>query len=245
MPVPRAPRTSLGGDPSPGALHSPIVDLTAVSATVERTPVLRDLTMRLAAGEALGLVGANGSGKSTLLRLLTTLLPPAAGTGLVLGARLGTREIERVRPAIALVGHTPALYPRLTLGENLTFYCRLTGHSPATGQAALTRVGLVGAADRPADRCSHGMLRRAELARVLIASPRLLLLDEAHAGLDRDSAGLVDMVVEEVRRRGGAAVVVSHERHRLDGVVDRVLELRDGHVEAADRLVPSWDGDPS
>lgn len=209
---------------------------------MERTPVLRDLTMRVASGEAVGLVGANGSGKSTLLRLLATLLPPAAGTGLVLGARLGTREVERVRPAIALVGHAPALYPRLTLAENLTFYCRLTGRSPDVAEAALTKVGLGRAADRPADRCSHGMLRRAELARVLIASPRLLLLDEAHAGLDRGSAGLVDVVVEEVRECGGAAVVVSHERHRLDGIVDRVLEIADGSLRSADQPAQTLDG---
>ena len=204
--------------------------------------MLRGLSMTVAPAEAVGLVGANGSGKSTLLRLLATLLPPTAGTGLVLGARLGTRDVERVRPAIALVGHTSALYPRLTLGENLTFFCRLTGHSPDAAAAALAKVGLGRAADRPADRCSHGMLRRAELARVLIAAPHLLLLDEAHAGLDRGSARLVDVVVEEVRERGGAAVVVSHERHRLDGIVSRVLEIRDGSLEAAGRPVRTLDG---
>ena len=236
MSVPRATRTSPCGD------SSPVVELTAVSATVERTPVLRDLSMRVAPGEAVGLVGANGSGKSTLLRLLATLLPPTAGTGLVLGARLGTREVERVRRSIALVGHAPALYPRLTLGENLTFFCRLTGRSPDAAASALAQVGLGRATDRPADRCSHGMLRRAELARVLITSPCLLLLDEAHAGLDGGSAGLVDVVVEEVRERGGAAVVVSHERHRLAGIVDRVLEIEGGSLKAADRLVPSVDG---
>ena len=234
--MPRAPRTSHG------ALPSAVVDLIDVSATVERTPVLRGLTLTVAAGEAVGLVGANGSGKSTLLRLLATLLAPTAGTGRVLGARLGTREVERVRPSIALVGHSPALYPRLTLGENLTFYCRLTGRSPDAAAVALATVGLGRAADRPADRCSHGMLRRAELGRVLITSPHLLLLDEAHAGLDRGSAGLVDVVVEEVRERGGAAVVVSHERNRLDGIADRVLEIQDGSLVATDRPVRTLDG---
>ena len=209
-----------------------------MSATVERTPVLRGLTMTLVAGEAVGLVGANGSGKSTFLRLLATLLPPAAGAGMVLGSRLGTREVERIRPAIALVGHTAALYPRLTLRENLAFFCRLTGRDAEAADTALTAVGLARAADRPADRCSHGMQRRTELARVLITSPRLLLLDEAHAGLDRDSAGLVDVVVDEVRARGGSAVVVSHERDRLAGVADRLLELEDGSLQSADEPVP-------
>jgi ABC-type multidrug transport system ATPase subunit len=208
-----------------------------VSVTVDRTPVLRGLTLTVGAEEAVGLVGANGSGKSTLLRLMATLLLPAAGKGQVLGARLGTREVERVRPGIALVGHTPALYPRLTLGENLAFYCRLMGTAIDAAEAALRTVGLSRAADRPADRCSHGMLRRAELARVLVAGPRLLLLDEAHAGLDRASAGLVDVVVDEVRGRGGGAVVVSHERSRLEATVDRILEIEDGALRPAHQPV--------
>lgn len=204
---------------------------------MERTPVLRGLTLTVGTEEAVGLVGANGSGKSTLLRVLATLLPPVAGKGQVLGARLGTREVERVRPRIALVGHTPALYPRLTLAENLAFYCRLIGRGAEAADAALATVGLSRAADRPADRCSHGMLRRAELARVLVAGPSLLLLDEAHAGLDRESAGLVDVVVDHVRGRGGGAVVVSHERSRLEATVDRILEIEDGALRPAHQPV--------
>lgn len=227
MPAPREPRISPGADPTPGG-PPVLVELAGLSVSVARTPVLRGVELTVAAGEAVGLAGANGSGKSTLLRILATLLPPVTGAGRVLGARLGTREVEKVRPAIALVGHAPALYPRLSLAENLRFWCRLTGHVPDAADAALRVVGLGGAADRPADRCSHGMQRRAELARVLVAAPRLLLLDEAHAGLDRASTALVDVVVARVRERGGGAVVVSHEHGRLAGTVDRIVEIEEG-----------------
>lgn len=239
MSQPPKPRSVTRAEPSSGGSPSAVVDLAGVSATVERTPVLRGLTLTVGAEEAVGIIGANGSGKSTLLRLLATLLPPLTGRGQVLGAPLGTREVERVRPRIALVGHSPALYPRLTLGENLAFYCRLTGSGADAADAALATVGLSRAAGRPADRCSHGMLRRAELARVLVAAPLLLLLDEAHAGLDRSSAGLVDLVVDQVRARGGGAVVVSHERSRLETTVDRVLEIEDGALRPAPQPVPA------
>ena len=219
---------STSGDDVPPLRSAPVVDLAGLAVTVERTPVLRGVTLTVAAGEAIGIVGANGSGKSTFLRVLATLLPPAAGAGQVLGARLGTRDVEDVRPVIALVGHGPALYPRLTLRENLTFYCRLTGRGEDAVESALSAVGLRRAADRPADRCSHGMLRRTEFARVLIAEPRLLLLDEAHAGLDSSSAALVEVVVEEVRARNGASVVVSHELDRLAGTTDRIVEIQAG-----------------
>lgn len=241
MPEARQPRTPIRDPPSFG-VSAAVVDLLDVSVSVERTPVLRGVTLSVAAGEAVGVVGPNGSGKTTLLRVLSTLQPPVSGTGQVLGARLGSRDVERARPAIALVGHTAALYPSLTLGENLRFYCRLTGRSAGAADAALAAVGLGGATDRTAGRCSHGMLRRAEFARVLVAQPALLLLDEAHAGLDRESAALVDVVVSDVRRRGGGCVVVSHERDRLERTVDRVVEVADGALRPADRSLPDVSG---
>lgn len=205
-----------------------------MSVSVDRTPVLRNLTLAVTAGEAVGVLGPNGSGKSTLLRVLATLLPPVAGSARVLGAELGSRRVEAVRPAIALVGHAAALYPRLTLIENLRFFCRLTSRDPGRAESALAAVGLGRAADRPTERCSHGMLRRTELARVMIARPRLLLLDEAHAGLDRASAALVDLVVSDVCDRGGGAVVVSHEADRLWQTVDRAVEIADGALRPVD-----------
>ena len=227
MPVPVVQRSSPGA-PAPKAGAAPVVNLGGLSVSVQRTPVLRGLDLTVDAGEAVGVVGPNGSGKSTLLRVLATLLPPSAGVARVLDAELGTPAAEAVRPRIALVGHIAALYPRLTLRENLHFFCRLTGRSPGSADQALGTVGLARAADRPAERCSHGMLRRAELARVLVSAPDLLLLDEAHAGLDPASGALVDVVVEEVRARGGGAVVVSHEHDRLARTADRIVEIRDG-----------------
>jgi heme exporter protein A len=206
--------------------------LDGVAVDVERTPVLCGLDLTVRAGEVLGVIGANGSGKSTLLRVLATLLAPREGTGQVLGVSLGTPACAAVRPRIALVGHTPALYPHLTLAENLHVVARLTGVPAAAVDGALETVGLAGAAGRRADRCSQGMQRRAELARVLAAAPSLLLLDEPHAGLDADSRGLVDLVADRVRRRGGACVAVSHDRDRLHTLADRVVEVADGRLRA-------------
>ncbi|MGH3847171.1 MAG: ATP-binding cassette domain-containing protein, partial [Pseudonocardiaceae bacterium] len=153
-----------------------IARLDRIAVDIVRTPVLRGVDLVVRAGEVVGLVGANGSGKSTLLRVLATLLVPADGTGHVLGAALGTPACAAVRPRIALVGHSPALYPYLTLAENLRFVARLIGVAGSEVDDALEAVGLSGAAGRRADHCSQGMLRRAELARVLAVTPSLLLL---------------------------------------------------------------------
>lgn len=204
--------------------------LRNIAVDVQRAPVLRGLDFTVAAGETVGVIGANGSGKTTLLHVLATVLRPVGGEGRILGASLGSAACSAVRPRIALVGHSPALYPRLTLLENLRFVARLTGRAERQAYAALDSVGLARVADRRAEACSQGMQRRAELARVLLTEPQLLLLDEAHAGLDVPSAGLVEAVVERVRDNGGGSVVVSHDHQRLGAVVDRVVEITGGQA---------------
>ena len=197
--------------------------------------MLRDVDLELAAGEALAVFGPNGSGKTTLLRVLATLLPPTGGTGSVLGATLGTSEVESVRPRIGLVAHEPALAPNLSLGENLRLIATLAlgpdGHAAATD--ALDIVGLSGAADRLASRSSNGMKRRIEFARLLVTRPDLLLLDEAHVGLDPAAWGLVGHLVAEVTGRGGSAVVVAHEEERVRPIIDRAVTVVDGRLEEA------------
>ncbi|MBN9619682.1 MAG: ABC transporter ATP-binding protein [Actinobacteria bacterium] len=192
--------------------------------------VLRAVDLDVGVGEVVGVVGPNGCGKSTLLRVLATLLAPSSGGGAVLGAPLGGRACWAVRPQVGLVGHTPAIYPQLSLAENLDLVSRLRGLADTTASAALDTVGLSGARHRRAERCSQGMLRRLDLARMLISQPRLLLLDEPHAGLDAAAGGLVDLLIERTRRAGGASVVVSHDVLRLEGLTDRIVEVVDGRL---------------
>jgi ABC-type multidrug transport system ATPase subunit len=210
----------------------PLVDLQAVGVRIGDTPILRGLDLTLDPREVVGIVGANGSGKTTLLRVVATLLTPTAGRGAVLGASLRSEERFEIRPRIGLIGHKPALYADLTLEENTAFGAGLAGASPAAVGEALDRVGLAGARHRRASQCSHGMQRRAEFARLLITRPELVLLDEAHAGLDRHAADLVAFIVTGVRSRGGGALLVSHEHNRMAPIADRVVELRDGALFA-------------
>lgn len=212
----------------------PVARLEQVAVRLGAARILEGLDLEVAAGEAVGLVGPNGSGKTTLLRLLATLLAPSAGTGQVLGATLGSEETVRVRPHITLIGHVPGLQPRLTLEENLRLVARLADAPTGRVCTALEAVGLAAAGERPARHCSQGMLRRADLARALITHPALLLLDEAHAGLDAASAGLIELLVAEVTARPGSAVVVSHQPERLAGVVDRMVILEAGRVTSVE-----------
>jgi heme ABC exporter ATP-binding subunit CcmA len=211
-------------------MTQPLVELRRVGVRIGETPILRGLDLSVASREVVGLVGANGSGKTTLLRVIATLLAPTEGEGTVLGAGLDEEARFRIRSRIGLIGHTPGLYPNLTLEENTQFVARLSGVPDAKVGEALDRVGLGGARHRRAVQCSHGMKRRAEFARMLLTEPDLVLLDEAHAGLDRHAADLVAYIISEVRGRGGGAILVSHEDNRIAPLADRVVELSNGAV---------------
>ena len=102
------------------------------------------------------------------------------------------------------------------------------------GEGKGCAVGLAAAGRRRAAHCSNGMRRRAEFARMLITKPDLLLLDEAHVGLDPEASALVEHLVAEVVERGGGAVVVSHERDRAARIVQRTVVLSDGRIERGD-----------
>lgn len=207
-----------------------LIDLEGMGVTMASIPVLADVRLRVDAGEVVGIAGPNGAGKSTLLSVVATLLSPTEGGGTVLGAPLGTRQVVTVRPRIGWSGHDAGLYPELTLAENLRLWAEIAGRSRDEADRALDMVGLAAAGHRRADRSSNGMQRRVDLARLLMTRPSLVLLDEAHAGLDEHAEAIVDEVIERTRRDGGAALLVSHDAARLAARVDRVERLEHGTI---------------
>ncbi len=207
---------------------APIADLSRVGVRFGRMPVLRDVNLRIDPGEVVGIVGPNGSGKSTLLRILATLLKPSIGRAAVLGTDVLSEGTLAARRQIDLLGHHPGLWGELTLLENLTFVARLAGSPTEKAERALDLVGLGGAKHRRADHSSHGMQRRVEFARVLLTRPRMLLLDEAHAGLDKAAQALVKAAVEDVQGREGGVVLVSHEPDRMLPLVNTTYHLEGG-----------------
>lgn len=222
------PDTSSGGGGSPTTGGDPLVKLDGVGVRIGSTQILRDVDLEISAGEVVGLFGANGAGKTTALRLMATLIRPSQGTGTVLGADLTSQERYDVRRRIGMIGHTPGIFPELTLGENLRYAARVAGVPPERADEALVAVGLGGAIDRRAGASSHGMQRRTEFARELMIDRSLLLLDEPHSALDRDAVDLVEGLIARTAEEGGAVVVVSHDRDRINKIASRSVEIQGG-----------------
>ncbi len=210
------------------ATAAPLIELSGVAARVGAATILRDVDLTVATGEAVALYGANGAGKTTILRILATLLPPSAGTATVLGSDVATAGRFDVRRRIGLIGHTPALYPELSIRANLEYVAEIGGWGSGDAEAALQMVGLTAAGDRLVEAASHGMARRCEIARELMRLPELLLLDEPHSALDESAVALVTHLVDAVTSRGGCAVVASHDRHQVDKLTGRQVLVEGG-----------------
>ena len=208
--------------------RSTLVRLEKVSVRAGSVRILQDVTFTVGAGDSVGIFGSNGAGKTTLLRLIATLQPSAEGVCSILGVDASTASRYDVRNRIGYVGHTPGLYPELTLAENLDFVANARGLDSLSAENALELVGLGGAAGRRADHCSHGMQRRAEFARIIMTEPELLLLDEPHSALDPSAVDLVDALVQRTVDSGGGVVLASHDVDRVNSLVTQTHEIKNG-----------------
>ncbi len=216
----------------PGAPDRAIV-LTGLGKRFGSRWVLRGVSLEIRRGEAVGLLGSNGSGKSTVLRVLATLLKPNAGSGTVNGSDL-VRDSSTVRGQVGFLAHTPGLYDDLTARENLLFAADMLGMPYAGVDAVLERVGLANAASDRVRGFSAGMQRRLAIARLILRSPRVLLLDEPYSNLDSEGVDLMNSIVADIVRSGGTALIALHELAPARQTLDRTLTIVDGRIAAAD-----------
>jgi heme ABC exporter ATP-binding subunit CcmA len=209
----------------------PLIHLAGLGRVYGSNPVLDGVDLDVRAGEAVALLGANGAGKTTLLRVVATLLRPSRGVARVAGFDC-VRDADRVRARVGLLAHGAWVYEDLTALENLRFWTTLGGHTatPDELRAALAAVDLERVAGARVRTFSLGMRRRLSLARLLLADPRVLLLDEPYAGLDPRAGKWLDTHLEAFTSAGGAILMTTHSFGRGLGVADRVAILAGGRI---------------
>ncbi len=212
-------------------IAEPLIHVSGLGKAFGGHIVLDDVALDVRRGEAVALLGPNGAGKTTLIRILATLARPTRGVARVAGFDCA-RQAERVRPRVGLVGHGTWVYDDLTALENLRFWATLGGHA-ADGvslRAALAAVELERVADTRARTFSLGMKRRLALARLVLAPPEVLLLDEPFAALDQGAGKWLEAHLAALKAAGGAVLLTTHSFGRGLGMADRVAILAGGRV---------------
>jgi len=205
---------------------------------------LDGISFTMARGETVAILGQNGSGKSTLVRLLSTLLLPDGGSARVFGHDVH-REPRAVRQLVNRVSVEASFFKKMSAVENLSYAARFYGMSPRQTRDDIPRIlGRVSfpinRRGEPMENLSRGMQQKVALARALLTSPVLLLLDEPTTGLDPRSKLEVQQFVKEIRREHDATILLcTHDLTEAEvlaervGIIDRGRLLR---LEPADAL---------
>jgi heme ABC exporter ATP-binding subunit CcmA/heme exporter protein CcmB len=219
---------------APGDFDRVVFD--GVTVDYGRARVLSRVSFACEAGTVTGLFGPNGAGKTTLLRVASGRARPSRGQ-VVYGAQAGA-DGSAVRGRIGWLGHDPGLYPELSAEENLRFFAALHGIQSADTRVAeaLAHARLPERAGDPVGRFSRGMRQRVGLERALLASPRLVLLDEPFTGLDDASSVALLARLAALRDAGAIVLLSTHDPARVAGILDAKVILESGRVTSTQIL---------
>jgi len=225
-------------------MTTPILDLSDVSLRLSGNAgpvdILRDITLRVQAGETLGLVGPSGSGKSSLLMLMGGLERASGGRVMALGHDLGALNEDALarfrRDHMGVVFQSFHLIPTMTALENVATPLELAGHRDAFDRAAgeLEAVGLADRAGHYPGQMSGGEQQRVALARAAAPRPSILLADEPTGNLDETNGAAIMELLFGLRDRHGATLILVTHAPDLARRCDRVIRLRDGRIDAAE-----------
>ena len=199
---------------------------------------VKGITFSVEAGEIFGLLGPNGAGKSTLIRMLTTLLPPTAGTAIINGFDV-QKQADGVRHSIGVIPQAMTSDLELSVEENLIIFAKLYGVSRERRKTLindlLNAVELTEWRDKQVKNLSGGMRRRVEIARGLVHEPRIFFLDEPTTGLDPVSRVHVWEMLQRIKsERDLTVLITTHYMDEADKLCDRIAIVDHGELKALD-----------
>jgi len=202
------------------------------------TTAVEEVSFQVKTGELFGLLGPNGAGKTTTVKMLTTILLPTSGSGLILGHDLA-RDTREIRKLIGFTfGGARGLYGRLTAKDNLRYFAELYALDPATTRKRIPELlELVGLAQRADDRVetfSSGMQQRLHLARALLHDPQVIFLDEPTVGIDPVGARELRQTVKTLQQSGKTILLTTHYMAEAEELCDRIAIVNHGKIVALD-----------
>lgn len=207
-----------------------------ISALTKRfceVAALTGVSLSVAPGERVALVGHNGAGKSTLMKIILGLIPATGGEVTICDAAPGSPAARR---AVAYLPENAAFHPALTGLEQIRHYLALRGEEQGQAMRLLEMVGLGKAARRRIGTYSKGMRQRVGLAQALIGNPRLLVLDEPTSGLDPVSRREFYVLLDNLAAQGASILLSSHALTEVEARTDRIVILSQGRLVAEGSL---------
>jgi ABC-2 type transport system ATP-binding protein len=214
------------------------LDIAGLTKSFDR-PVVKDLRLRVRAGEFYALLGPNGAGKTTILRMVAGLLQPEAGSISIFGVDTRADPLAAKR-ITAWVSDEPMVYDRLTPLEYLQFVAGLWQIDAAEAEAhARELIGWLGLTPHANERCggfSKGMLQKVALAGALVHDPKLIILDEPLTGLDAGSARQVKQVLLDKVRQGVTVIMTTHILEVAERMAERIGVINHGRLIAEGTL---------
>jgi polar amino acid transport system ATP-binding protein len=214
-----------------------MIELHGVSKWYGAHQVLREIDLKIAAGEVVVVCGPSGSGKSTLIRCINGLGPVQRGEVIVDGRVLGApdTDLARLRADIGVVFQSLNLYPHMTVLQNIALAPVIVrgqtrAEAERAARALLARVGMPEKADAFPSQLSGGQQQRVAIARALAMQPRIMLFDEPTSALDPEMITEVLDVMVGLAREGMTMVVVTHEMGFARKVADRIVFMDEGRI---------------
>lgn len=233
--------------------RAPVVAVEAVRKAFAGHKVLDGITLHVARGETLAVLGRSGTGKSVLLRLIIGLETPDAGSICIHGQDIAGLAMDRmgeIRKKMGFLFQHAALYDSLTVAENVAFPLEHHRRDMSRSERGdrvmqlLAEVGMERAIDKMPSDISGGMQKRVGLARALALEPKILLLDEPTAGLDPISSGEIDdLILKLQRERQMASIVVTHDLHSAKAIANSLALLDQGKVVIEGKFEELQDSD--
>ncbi len=204
-----------------------------LSKNFKDVKAVNQVNLQVKAGEVLALLGPNGAGKTTTVRMLTTVLRPSSGTAHVAGYDV-ISDAGKVRSAVGVLTEDHGLYDRMYILEYLDFFGQIYG-MPAKEREGrihylLDKFDLLDAVNRRIGQYSKGMRQKLSLARSLLHSPPVLLLDEPTSAMDPASARLVRNAIKSLRSEDRAIIVCTHNLAEAEELADKIAIIRSGKI---------------
>jgi ABC-type multidrug transport system ATPase subunit len=205
----------------------PIILLKNIQKKYGRVTALKDISLSINQGEKVILTGPNGAGKTTLLKIISVQISPSAGSLIINGVDALKNAID-VKRILSLVGHRSFLYDELTVDENLRFYGGFYDVKEEDLSRVIEITNLKQKLETRVGYLSYGYKKRVDIARALLAKPKILTLDELFSGLDSDSSR---RVLDSLKQFDGTIILSTHTLEWANELCKREIFLREGMIE--------------